>query len=177
MLENGVKVKLLDVRSLSADNLSRVIDNILTAISRNRKTDLTTEEKLALMRAFLREVELSLGVTSLRLPVLADEYQKRTEKETNKEWKKIITEHIENRCPGQSDECETTFNRIPYAIYTLGDAAGSAIGFALPGSVVWVDKQEYEVITFANPRNTFSEQVGLRSQMFEGIVLRPKGGS
>jgi hypothetical protein len=175
-LGNGASFKVLEVKSLTDDKLSNLFQQIVGAMRSELGSDPSDDAKRQLMTSFLTEVELRIGLGAFadRLKPLADTYLKGDRKAVDQQWEDIIDEHLDTRCSRTQSECRLTFNRLAFAVYRVGDPSSPRFGVALPGTAIKVDNEDYEVITFANPRQSFSEEIGLTAKLFEGVVLMQK---
>ena len=175
ILAGGTRLKILEIRSLTDDKLVEVFQGMLTALNTELGHEPTQTEQKELLRAFVRELQLHLGLEpfKLRLEALVEKFVNMQRSDINGDWEDIVGEHLKPRCT-EYRECLITFNRVPYAAYILRDGAGVRTGVMLPGTLMRVEGREYEVLTFANPRRKVSEEVGLRRQLFEGLVIGAK---
>lgn len=172
VLGDGDTMKVLEIRSLSDDKLVELFQGMLTSLNAEIGSDPTDIQKKQLLSSFLRELQLHLALEPFkeRLDSLADRYLSFDRAGIDGDWEGIIAEHMKKRCSDFS-ECKITFNRVPYAVYALGEGSDARAGVVLPGTVLKLRNREYEVLTFANPRRKYSEEIGLKRPLFEGLVI------
>ena len=170
----GVPLKVLEVGSLTDNKLVELFLGIMSVVNSELGSNPSAANQKLFLQSFLQEIRLHLikEVPSERLESLVDRFLKNEREKIDSDWRDIVNEHLEANCPDTRKECKITFNRIPYAVYSLGEDRNLVLGIAVPGTQIRTDSKNYEVVTFANPRRKYSEQLGLTTQMFEGIVLR-----
>jgi len=174
-IDGGATFKVLEIRSLSDDKLVEMFQGIIAVVNGEFGSNPPETKSRALLQSFIQEAQVNAGLETFRsqMEPLADKFLKNERRDMDSDWRSITRDHLRQRCKdGEFDDCLLTFNRIPYAIYGVGLPGDVTLGVAFPGTIIRVGSVEYEIVAFANPRRKFSEEVGLRSTLFEGIVLQ-----
>jgi hypothetical protein len=174
-IDGGARFKVLEIRSMSDNKLVEMFQGIVAVVNGEFGSNPPEAKNRAVLQSFIQEAQVNAGLESFKsqMEPLVDKFLKNERKDIDGAWKEITRDHLRQRCASNEfDDCLLTFNRIPYALYGVGSPGDVTLGVAFPGTIIRVGSVEYEIVAFANPRRKFSEEVGLRSTLFEGLVLQ-----
>lgn len=145
---DGTAITLLDVLSLSTENLMEPLEKLKVAIKKAGTVD--SGSMAQKQKEFFESIieEMKFGAKESQAKNLFDIYEKHPE-EVNEKWKKLV-EGTAGECANKK-EFLTRIKHQPFAVVKIREGGDFRVELVLPEKVLVVNGREYAIPVIANP--------------------------